>query len=120
MVNENSLILSLLLLVSQFLSANVCVIFYLDLFCVGSTHLHTKGKWSYYIWRLPPNFFMQYLIQDNNKNYCQQNQTNPVAHIIKGAIWFLERKKNNICNWNYPRVPSQHQRKKSLGFNTKD
>jgi hypothetical protein len=40
MVNENSSILSILLLLSQFLSANVCSIFYLDLFYVGSTHLH--------------------------------------------------------------------------------
>jgi hypothetical protein len=40
MVNENSSILSLLLLLSQILSANVCIIVYLDLFCAGSTHLH--------------------------------------------------------------------------------
>jgi hypothetical protein len=38
MVNENSSILSLLL--SQILSANVCIIVYLDLFCAASTHLH--------------------------------------------------------------------------------
>ena len=31
---------SLLLLLSQFLSANVCVIFYIDLLFAGSTHLH--------------------------------------------------------------------------------
>jgi hypothetical protein len=40
MVNENSSILSLLLLVFPILSANVCVIVYLDLFYAGSTHLH--------------------------------------------------------------------------------
>ena len=40
LVNENSSILSLLLLLSQFLSANVCGIFYLYLFYVGSTHLN--------------------------------------------------------------------------------
>jgi hypothetical protein len=40
MVNENSSILSLLLLLSQFFSANVCSIFYRDLFCEGSTNLH--------------------------------------------------------------------------------
>jgi hypothetical protein len=40
MVNENSSILSLLLLLSQFLSANVCGIFYIDIFCSGSTHFH--------------------------------------------------------------------------------
>ena len=39
-VNENSSILSLFLLLSQFISANVCVIFYLDIFCTGSKHLH--------------------------------------------------------------------------------
>jgi hypothetical protein len=39
MVNENSSILSILLLLSQFLSANVCSIFQLDLFCADSTHL---------------------------------------------------------------------------------
>jgi hypothetical protein len=40
MVNENSSILSILLLLSQFLSVNVCSISYLDLFYAGSTHLH--------------------------------------------------------------------------------
>ena len=40
LVNQNSFILSLLLLLSQFLSANVCVIFYIDLFYAGSTNLH--------------------------------------------------------------------------------
>jgi hypothetical protein len=40
MVNENSSILSLLLLPSPILSKNVCIIVYLDLFCAGSTHLH--------------------------------------------------------------------------------
>jgi hypothetical protein len=39
-VNENSFIISILLLLSQFLSANVCSIFYIDILCVGSTHLH--------------------------------------------------------------------------------
>jgi hypothetical protein len=39
MANENSFILSLLLL-SQIISANVCIIFYLDILCVGSTYLH--------------------------------------------------------------------------------
>jgi hypothetical protein len=40
MVNENSSIFSLLLLLSLILSANVCIIVYLDLYCVVSTHLH--------------------------------------------------------------------------------
>jgi hypothetical protein len=40
MINENSFILSLLLLLSQILSAKVCIIIYLDIFFVGSTHLH--------------------------------------------------------------------------------
>jgi hypothetical protein len=40
MVNENSSILSLLLLVSQIISANVCIIVYIDILYVGSTHLH--------------------------------------------------------------------------------
>ena len=31
---------SLLLLISQILSTNVCIIFYIDLLYVGSTHLH--------------------------------------------------------------------------------
>jgi hypothetical protein len=39
-VNENSSILSLLLLLSQFLFVNVCGILYIDILCVGSTHLH--------------------------------------------------------------------------------
>jgi hypothetical protein len=40
MVNENSSILSLLLLISQFLFENVCGIFYIDLLCEIPTHLH--------------------------------------------------------------------------------
>ena len=39
-VNENSSILSLLLLLSPILSTNVCIIFWLDILCAGSTHLH--------------------------------------------------------------------------------
>ena len=39
-VNENSFILSLLLLLSQFPYANVCIIVYIDLFYEDSTHLH--------------------------------------------------------------------------------
>jgi hypothetical protein len=38
-VNENYFIVSLLLLLSPIISANVCIIFYIDLFCEGSTHL---------------------------------------------------------------------------------
>ena len=40
MVNGNSFILSLIRLLSQIISANVCIIVYLDIFCAGSTHLH--------------------------------------------------------------------------------
>jgi hypothetical protein len=40
MVNENYSILSLLLLLSSILFENVCIIVYIDLFYVGSTHLH--------------------------------------------------------------------------------
>jgi hypothetical protein len=39
-VNENSSILSLLPILSTIISENVCIIVYLYLFCVGSTHLH--------------------------------------------------------------------------------
>jgi hypothetical protein len=39
-INENSSILYLLFLLSQFLSANVCGILYLDILFVGSIHLH--------------------------------------------------------------------------------
>ena len=39
-VNENAFILFLLLLLYPILSANVCIIVYLDLFCEISTHLH--------------------------------------------------------------------------------
>jgi hypothetical protein len=38
-VNENSFIISLPLLLSQILSANVCIIVYLDIFYVGSRNL---------------------------------------------------------------------------------
>ena len=40
MVNENSSILSLLLILYSILSANVSISVYLDLFYAGSTHLH--------------------------------------------------------------------------------
>jgi hypothetical protein len=40
MVNENSFIISLLLLLSQILSENMCIIIYIDLLCAVSTHLH--------------------------------------------------------------------------------
>jgi hypothetical protein len=67
MVNENSSILSLLLLISQFLSANVCGIFYLDILCAVSTHLHgirVDGLLS----KSTPNSFLQVpKIEDNRK-----------------------------------------------------
>jgi hypothetical protein len=46
MVDENYFILSLIILLSQILSANVCIIVYLDLFCAGSTHLHLNLQQS--------------------------------------------------------------------------
>jgi hypothetical protein len=44
LVNENSSILSLLLLFSSIFSATVYVNSQLDLLCAGSTHLHTEGR----------------------------------------------------------------------------
>jgi hypothetical protein len=39
-VNDNSSIIYFLILLSPILSANVCIIVYLDLLCAASTHLH--------------------------------------------------------------------------------
>jgi hypothetical protein len=44
LVNENSSILSLVLLFSSIFSATVYVNSHLDLFCAGPTHLHHGGN----------------------------------------------------------------------------
>jgi hypothetical protein len=51
---------SLLLLLSQFISTNVCGIFYLDLFYAGSTHLHGIRAGGL-LRKSTPNYFLQVL-----------------------------------------------------------
>jgi hypothetical protein len=66
-VNENSSILSILLLISQFISANVCSIFQLDLLCVGSTHLHGIRAEGLLSKRYTKFCFQVQKIEDNKK-----------------------------------------------------
>jgi hypothetical protein len=70
-VNDNSSILSLLIL-SPILSANVCIIVYIDLLCVGSTHLHGIRADRLLNKRYTKCFLQVQKIEDNGKMEFQK------------------------------------------------